>query len=617
LINTITKEKRLFFIQVIFYLSFFLCIFFPERVEGYTFYWGDLILDNQYGSMKRAEVDKVLFPHWLHRIRYKCKACHPLTFKMKKGVNHINMKGIIAGKWCGKCHNGKIAFSPKDCARCHRVTEKKEKEILALLERPVSLSSSRKTPTQAPDSEDEEGEEDDDDDEEEEDEDEEEADSPFQQKWDIEPDSNVYRNLSGELGSVGRPDLIIGIAAKIASLPRPQALAGLPVDKFGLVDWAAAVREKKIAPIAGIEKFNKDKFEDYVITLHPKSDHVDKVIFPHDVHTYHIDCDNCHPRPFIPKKGKNPAMRMEEFKQGRWCGKCHGRVAFPLDECTGCHISGKGLAMEMKTIEKDITKAGIKIPAEKITVSQKTEPALLPVKKSPAKLLAPAEIKKTEDGMVLIKGGCFKMGSPRKNSIGEFPLHKVCVDDFYLGDHEVTQKEWKKITRGKNPSYRKGGKYPVEQVSWFDVQKYIKELNRKTGKNYRLPTEAEWEYAARGGASGKPMPTNNEEILNKYTWNFLNSDGQTHKTKSKEPNELGLHDMFGNVWEWCADFYDPKYYAKSPVQNPKGPKKGNRSVVRGGSWSSPPADLRPSKRGGLPRNIKGSGIGFRLARDAK
>ena len=216
------------------------------------------------------------------------------------------------------------------------------------------------------------------------------------------------------------------------------------------------------------------------------------------------------------------------------------------------------------------------------------------------------------DGMVFIKGGCFDMGDTfGDGGSDEKPIHEVCVDDFYLGEHEVTQGEWKEVM-GNNPSEFKncGDDCPVETVSWNDVQHYIRKLNNKTGLNYRLPTEAEWEYAAReGGRRIKFAGFSDEGDSSKYA-NFCDSNcdfGQktgsqndgyknTSPVKSFKPNSLGLYDMTGNVYEWVSDWYGKDYYRNSPKDNPKGPGSGEFRALRGGSWSYKPEDLRATYR---------------------
>lgn len=225
---------------------------------------------------------------------------------------------------------------------------------------------------------------------------------------------------------------------------------------------------------------------------------------------------------------------------------------------------------------------------------------------------------KNEYGMVLIQGGCFDMGDIfGRGSVDEKPVHTVCVSDFYLGKTEVTQKQWEDIV-GNNPSKFKCDDCPVERVSWHDVQGFIKKLNEKTGINYRLPTEAEWEYAARSGGSKEQWAgTNNDEGIGKYAWYGSTAAGRTHAVAWKSPNGIGLYDMMGNVWEWCSDIYDSEYYEHSPSRDPWSRRhiEGSNRVIRGGGWRSNAKCLRTTDRNKfVPTSKKFSDIGFRLAR---
>ncbi|MCW5200163.1 SUMF1/EgtB/PvdO family nonheme iron enzyme, partial [Desulfobulbus sp. F1] len=183
--------------------------------------------------------------------------------------------------------------------------------------------------------------------------------------------------------------------------------------------------------------------------------------------------------------------------------------------------------------------------------------------------------------LACVPGGCFNMGSPpdeENRYVGESPVHKVCLDSFWMGQYEVTQGQWEKVM-GDNPSkFKKGGNYPVENVSWKDGQEFIKKLNSRSGKSYRLPTEAEWEYACRAGGSGKYCGGGDVDAVAWY------SDNATHAVGAKDANAFDLYDMSGNVWEWCADWYEEDYYASSLKDNPQGPDKGESRCLRGGSY---------------------------------
>lgn len=216
--------------------------------------------------------------------------------------------------------------------------------------------------------------------------------------------------------------------------------------------------------------------------------------------------------------------------------------------------------------------------------------------------------------MVLVKGGEFRMGDNNSQYTWEKPAHKVIVPDFYIGKYEVTQKEWTDIM-GNNPSSFKGcDNCPVESVSWNDVHDFIKKLNQKTGKTYRLPTEAEWEYAAGGGANNRTKwaGTNLENELGIYAWYDMNSGGKPHPVGTKKPNNLGIYDMSGNVWEWCIDWYASDYYNSAPLSSPKGAPSGLFHVVRGGSWNRAATGSRVANRDYGQPDIIWRSFGFRL-----
>ncbi len=221
-----------------------------------------------------------------------------------------------------------------------------------------------------------------------------------------------------------------------------------------------------------------------------------------------------------------------------------------------------------------------------------------------------------EGSMVRVRGGTFQMGSNEGNP-SEKPVHSVTVGDFWIGKFEVTQAQWRAVM-GNNPSNFSGcDQCPVEQVSWNDVQGFLRKLKSQTGKNYRLPTEAEWEYAAGvgNGTRTKWAGTNVESRLGNYAWYWANGGSKTHPVGQKQSNGRGLYDMSGNVWEWCSDWYAEDYYAISPSANPKGPASGKYLVLRGGSWYVNDYDCRVAIRYYFNPSGWGSSNGFRLARD--
>jgi len=212
---------------------------------------------------------------------------------------------------------------------------------------------------------------------------------------------------------------------------------------------------------------------------------------------------------------------------------------------------------------------------------------------------------------VCIQGGTFEMGDTfGDGGSDEKPVHSVTLSDFCIGKVEVTQAQWEKVM-GSNPSNFKGNDRPVEQVSWDDVQGFLQKLNQKSGKKYRLPTEAEWEYAARsGGKQEKWAGTSNENQLGNYAWYNANSGSQTHPVGQKQPNGLGLYDMSGNVWEWCQDWYGS--YSASAQRDPQGPSSGSIRVSRGGSWGNDPRDVRSASRRRWNPGRRYDNLGFRL-----
>jgi formylglycine-generating enzyme required for sulfatase activity len=215
--------------------------------------------------------------------------------------------------------------------------------------------------------------------------------------------------------------------------------------------------------------------------------------------------------------------------------------------------------------------------------------------------------------LVHVTGGCYDKGDTfGDGSSDERPVRTVCVDDFDIGKYEVTQGQWLAIMKKSPSTFGKCGEdCPVEEVSWDDVQAFILKLNTMTGRNYRLPTGDEWEYAARsGGKHEKWSGTSNDQELGDYAWYNGNSGNSAHPVGQKKPNGLGIYDMSGNVWEWVQDIYKRTAYPADSTGN----RMITGSVTRGGGWKSNPKDLRASNRFYGHPGHRYSNQGFRLAR---
>ena len=217
-------------------------------------------------------------------------------------------------------------------------------------------------------------------------------------------------------------------------------------------------------------------------------------------------------------------------------------------------------------------------------------------------------VKGVEFKMIKVEGGTFSMGGRYDD---EKPVHSVTLSDYYIGETEVTQELWVAVM-GSNPSEFKGdNRRPVESVSWYDCQEFIKKLNQLTGKEFRLPTEAEWEYAARGGKYSRGYEYSGSNDADEVAWYSDNSGRKTHSVKTKKANELGLYDMSGNVYEWCNDWRG-RYQSYSQT-NPTGPSEGESRVIRGGSWLFNFGYVHVSKRFSCAPDTRFFSIGLRLA----
>jgi len=231
-----------------------------------------------------------------------------------------------------------------------------------------------------------------------------------------------------------------------------------------------------------------------------------------------------------------------------------------------------------------------------------------------------------EASMVRVEGGTFTMGATSEQGSDAFeterPAHQVTLSGFYLCKYEVTQELWQAVMgttvrqqRDKaGPSWNlrgEGANYPMYYISWVECQTFINKLNRLTGKQYRLPTEAEWEYAARGGNKSRGYKYAGSNTLGDVAWYKFNSGGTPHPVGQKSPNELGLYDMSGNVWEWCQDWNGD--YGSGSQTNPTGPSKGSDRVRRGGSCDDYALLCRVSHRTDLTPIRRSDSIGLRLA----
>lgn len=227
--------------------------------------------------------------------------------------------------------------------------------------------------------------------------------------------------------------------------------------------------------------------------------------------------------------------------------------------------------------------------------------------------------------MVYVQGGTFIMGcTSEQNDCAEEerPAHEVVINDFLIGKYEVTQAQWHEVMR-TNENLSGCNDCPMVNISWDGLLKFLRKLNSRTGKKYRLPTEAEWEYAARGGRLSTLL--NGENIfqyagdfnIEEVAWYSQNSNYKAHSVGQKKANELGIYDMSGNVWEWCNDRYSIDYYKQSPKKSPKGPSSWKDRVLRGGSWKNYSWSCRVASRHSENPKVFNNTIGFRLALDVE
>jgi formylglycine-generating enzyme required for sulfatase activity len=239
-------------------------------------------------------------------------------------------------------------------------------------------------------------------------------------------------------------------------------------------------------------------------------------------------------------------------------------------------------------------------------------------------------IKAIDSNFVFVEGGTFQMGS-NNGEDSEKPIHTVILSPFYIGKYEVTKSDWSGVMN-KDKSTYEYGEFPIEYISWYDAIEYCNKLSLKEGltpcysgkgKNikcdwsangYRLPTEAEWEYAARGGIKSKGFKYSGSNDIDEVAWYNGNSNNTSHKVGEKKPNELGIYDMSGNIYEYCWDWLDKDYYRDSVLYNPKGPGKGIYKIIRGGDYYNNKNFCLVSKRKGITPKVKYCQFGFRVVR---
>lgn len=223
--------------------------------------------------------------------------------------------------------------------------------------------------------------------------------------------------------------------------------------------------------------------------------------------------------------------------------------------------------------------------------------------------------------MIKVDGGSFIMGTVgERGNLNEMPGHEVILNTYYISETPVTVAQYRTFCRATGrpmpeaPSWGWQDNHPIVHVNWFDAVAYTDWMAETKDANYRLPTEAEWEYAAKGGKNGKDIKYDGSRSLDLYGWYGENSGGKTHSVGTKKPNELGIYDMIGNVWEWCTDWYDDDYYSISPKNNPKGPASGSDRVMRGGSWDPPEYQSNVKYRNYENPDDRLDDFGFRVVR---
>ncbi len=312
-----------------------------------------------------------------------------------------------------------------------------------------------------------------------------------------------------------------------------------------------------------------------------------------------------HPKATTPgRTGEKPHVAAEEPRRKTGTSEHRPAAVAPAKKFPVALVAGGAVvAVIIVALLVYFLAIGKKAPATEST----PQPA---VSEAPAaeSLLAKAGMK-----FVKIPAGSFPMGSNNGND-DEKPVHNVSLTkDFYMLATEVTVAQWRQVTGDPLPNAR-GDALPVEEVSWEDAQRFIQMLNQKSGQTFRLPTEAEWEYAARAGSQNDyPWGSAFDQA---YCWFQGNSDGKAQPVGAKKANKWGLFDMSGNVWEWCQDWKSETYYNEAPPKDPKGPATGEFRIIRGGAYDTSETECRATFRAFMSPGTKGGGIGFRIVSDA-
>ena len=322
----------------------------------------------------------------------------------------------------------------------------------------------------------------------------------------------------------------------------------------------------------------------------------------------------------IPKYGSLDVTSTPHDAEVTIDGKPYGKTPLTVNQLLeGEHhvaLSLEGYAKETRDIkldEKESSTINVILSKERTTVKSNVIAQAESVPK--IQNVKTFTFKDIEIRMIRVEGGAFTMGATPEQSndanSNERPTHRVTLSTYYIGEIEVTQELWQAVM-GSNPSRFIGLKRPVERVSWDDCQAFIRRLNILTDNRFRLPTEAEWEFAARGGNNSRGNRYAGSNTISEVAWYDDNSNSETHDVAQKNHNELGLYDMSGNVLEWCQDKYDDRYRGGSET-NPIGPIHGMYNVLRGGCWSFGAERCRVSYRHSATNNYRNNLIGFRLA----